>query len=553
MQSISIAFCTVTNVYDIDKLISGYLSQTINEHALHATSLQYMKIIPDRVHWKKRYFQSVRYIEYGFPLHTNSSSETHSTNDKIYKKLNFIQSISYYYCGMNISCGMNTSMDNVWIDESQLYMNSVMFPIQIVESYEFVRSEVCERMALGLYQSIVDMFKPDTYVESNQRSNLIIRVSPNVKAELSFSQFIGNVASFISSKTHPFFSLQSIGVMYRFLVKFGEFESYKETVIHNIWQMDSSLALQLNVFSDSDIDICMNQIKHPKMHKYVTNTLKQQVNFTGNKSFILEHDKTADAYNLSGNFWRYAKMYQVLTGSTAIKHQVENDTVEIVNLFQLLRECQWKHRYTERTRSTGSTLVDCALIAFGIYESYEGNMDGHEYVLNALKCIISNNDLYCSKLSPSISANETYFQHSRSMYLMLRDLRQSLIEDVFYPYLNELINDTQFVSIINNNTDHVIDGYLQTTLSKLMVVALEEYKDTEMVKKIATVFKPKINVCKNCIFESKYDCDSLVISWMDVLVIHECMHLKKYFQQRFKHQISKSSVYQTNYQMKRAA
>ena len=93
------------------------------------------------------------------------------------------------------------------------------------------------------------------------------------------------------------------------------------------------------------------------------------------------------------------------------------------------------------------------------------------------------------------------------------------------------MNDNQFANIVNNNTDSQIDTYLQTTLAKLIVLALEEYKDIEMIKKITAVFEPKINVC------ASVEWDSEMMPFMDVLVSHECMYLIKYFQQRFKHQI----------------
>ena len=142
LQSISIVFGTVTNIYDIETVVNSYLSNTIDQHALHATSFDYMKMIQqESSHVTSRYFQSVRYILHGFPI----TNETNN-NDTVYKKLNFIQSIALYYCGINMSHVINTSLDNISIDESKLHMNSVIFPVQIVESYELVRHEICERI-----------------------------------------------------------------------------------------------------------------------------------------------------------------------------------------------------------------------------------------------------------------------------------------------------------------------------------------------------------------------------------------------------------------------
>ena len=526
LQSISIAIGTVTKVHDIETLIGRYLLNTIDQHALHATSYDYMKMVQDESHLTAQYFQSVRYIKYGFPVHTNSSlySQTNSTNDTIYKQLNFVQSIALHYCRMNMSDVMDSSFDNILINESELHLNSSIFPVQMVESYGLIRSEICERIKLGLYQSVIDMFRDDMYLKSKERN--IVQLNPNVNADSFFSRLIRNVANFISIRIHASFSLDSIAEMYLFLVKFGEFESYKKTIIHQIWQMDDSFALQSNVFSYSmypDIDLCVYQIKHPKMHKYLINILKQQVQSTANKSFILDHDFG----NVSRKFWHYVEIYQFLTKYVAANRTVKNNIVELHNMFQLLRECQ-----TTISTSPSSTIVDCTLIAFGIYESCK-DVDGHGYVLNAIKCIISNHDTYCSKFGRFV--NETDYEYFNGMFSKLRnDLRQSMNEVVFYPYIDELMNDTQFVNIVNNNTDFEIDTYLQTVLSKLMALALEEYRDIEMIKKIATVFKPKINVCINCIPESKYDWRSLMIPWMDVLVFNDCMYLTKYFQLRFK-------------------
>ena len=533
LQSISIAFGTVTKVHDIENLISSYLSHTIDQHALYATSYNYMQIVQDESNLTPRYLQSIRYILHGFPI-ANGTND----NENTYKKLNFIQSIAYYYCGISMSRVMSTSLDNILINQSQLYMNSTIFPVQVVESYEFIRFEICERIKLGLYESVVDMFKPDMHVQSTQRNPVILQLNSNVNADSSFSRFIGNVADFISLNTHASDSLQSIDQMYQFLVKFGEFESYKEAVVRQIWQIDNSLALQSNPFTSATYDeiaICVHQIKHPKMHKYVTNTLKQQVKSTGNRSFILDHDidhgKTEDMF--SRDFLHYARIYQFLTNSVAADYDVEHNEVEVHNMFELLHECY--REYATIFRSTSSTMVDCVLIVFGVYESCNDDINGHEYVLDAIKCIISNHQLYCSTFAPL--ANETDYERSSSIFLALRkDLRESLSEAVFYPYIHELMNDTQFVNIVNNNTNFEIDTYLQTIFSNLMMLALDEYKDIEMIKKIATEFKPKINVCRNCILENKYKWDALMISWMDVLIKQKFIYLTKYFQQRFKHQ-----------------
>ena len=493
LQSISIAYTlgTVTKVYDIETVIRSYVSHSIDEHALHATSNHYMQMVQDESHLTSRYLQSVRYILHGFPI-TNEAND----NDTVYKKLNFIQSIAYYYCGINMSDVMSATLDNIFVDESQLYMNSVIFPVQLVESYELVRSEICERIKLGLYQSVIDMFNQYGY------------------ADPFFGRFIRNVANFISSKEHEFLSLQRIGDMYPFLAKFGEFELYKETVIDQIWKIDNmwrkSKILDKIQF---DIDTCVSQIKHPKMHKYVTDILKS----TGNKSFILNQHNTSD-------FWHHVQLYQLSTASAAVSHHAENDTIKVRNLLQLLDECRLKPKFL----LTGTSMAACRLITFGIYESCEDRMNGHEYVLNAIKCIISNHDLYYSKFGPLTNEMDYKFKSQ-----LTNSLRKSLSEADIYLYLNELMNDTQFVNIVNNNTDSEIDTYLQKILSELMVHALEQHKDIQMIKKIAIVFKPKINVYAKCI---DYPLNLRMISWMDVLMKHECMYLETYFQQRFKHQ-----------------
>ena len=488
LQSLSIAFGTVTKIYDIETLINSYLSHTIDENALHATSYDYMQIVEDESHWQKRYFQSLRYIKYGFPMYTNSRSylNTSSTNDTVYKKLNFIQSIAFYYCGMNMSDIMNASLDNIHINESQLYMNLAMFAVQLVESYELIRSEICERIKLGLHQSVVNMFNPHANDDS------------------FFSGFIQHVADFTFCKATQPFSLESLGRIYPFLAKFGEFESYKETVIHQIWKIDN-FALQSKVLGHimySDIDVCVSQIEHPQMYKYVTDILKQQVISTGNTSFILNHHNTTD-------FRYYVEMYQLSTGSAINRDQIENKTIDMRGLLRVLDECR---RTTGSVLST-TTMTECTLIVFRIYESYQDGTNGHEYVLNAIKCIISNRDVYCSKFSRMASGTDYDF-YSNTFWI--DRLRESLNEYVFYPYVNEIMNDTEFINFLNNNTNSETDGYLQTILSNLMMISMEEYGDIEMIKKIATVFASRIHTCR---------------------LSQEFMYLTKYFQQRLRRQV----------------
>ena len=510
LQSISIAyaFLNTTKMYDIKTVVNSYVSNTIDQHSLHATSPHYMNMIQQESHLTARYFQSVRYILHGFSI-TNATNN----NEKVYPKLNFIQSIAYFYCGMNMSDVMSVPFDNIFIDESHLYMNSTIFPVQLVESYELIRSEICERIKLELYQSIVDLFEPHVYVHHS-----------------FFVRFIGSVAKFISSKTHrKSFSLQGIGNIYPFLAKFGEFELYKETVIHHMWEINN-FALASKASGDGirvEFDLCVNDIKYPKMFRYIARIL----NSTGNTSFIQKDHNTSD-------FWHYVEMYEFATGIAAVNHQVGNNTLEIINLMQLLYEC-W---VPSESFITSAIMTDCMLIAFGIYEScepFEDGTDGHEHVLNALKCIFAHHDLYCSKYGAS-------YDHFSHMFSMLRDdVEESQIEDVFYPYLNEMMNDAQFVTIVNNNTDSEIDTYLQEILFKLMMYALEEHKDIEMIKKIASVFKPKINIYTDyCTFQGnlKYQLSALAMSWVDVLIQNECMYLIKYFQQRFKHQVMVTQV-----------
>ena len=527
LQLISTAFGTSTNVHDIETVIRSYLSDTNDEHALHATSYGYMQVVQDESHLSTRYFQAARYILHGFPMYTNDTND----NSTVYKKLNFIQSIALYYCGMNISYIINTSFDNILINESELHLNSSIFPVQMVESYELIRSEICERIELGLYQSVVDMFKQDVRSRSRQSNNLILPMNLNVNARSSksLSSFIRNVAYFISFKTSQRVpELSSICQMHQFLVKFGEFELHKGTVIHHVWQTD-----KLSSSLGGDIGICVNQIRYPKMHKYITDVLKQQVNLTGNQSFILSRNKTCD-------FWTYVQMYQLRTDNDPINHQAENNTVELRNLLQLLDECRQKHA---ATFDSSENIATCALIAFRIYESHKDRINGHEYVLNAIKCIIANHDIYCSKFRTVASATDYHYSNS-TLLMISHNLRQSLSAAVFYPYIDKLMNDTQFVNIVNNNTDSATDTYLHTILSKLMVLALEEYKDIEMIKKIARVFKPKINVCVNCIRENKFHigfAQPKMLSWMDMLVKCDCIYLTKYFQLRFKQQVDDCS------------
>ena len=488
LQSISIAFGTVTNVHDVETVISSYLLHTIDQHTLHATSSKYMQIVQDESHLASRYFQSVRYIKHGFPMHTNSSSHTNSTNDIVYKKLNFVQSIAYYYCGINMSSVVHPSLDNILIDESQLYMNSTIFPIQLVESYELVRSEICERIKQGLYKSVVNMFKPESFFSDYS----------------FFPGVVRNVSNFISFGTDEVFLLDTVGFMYPFLVKFGEYELYKDSVFQHLWQMDdfSADALVDEVEMDGKIAICVNQIQHPKMYKYATSVL----NLTGD-------DNTSD-------FWYYVRMYQLSTGKNPLNryHQVEdNNNITVRNVLQLIDEC----RLIGRTVLTHITTGDCSLIALRIHEFRDDGVNGHEYVLDAIKCAMSNHDLHCSKF-----ANETSTDK----------LRKLLSVSVLYPYFNEIMNDNQFVNIVNNNINSQIDTYLQGILTKLMMVALEQYKDIEMIKQISTVFKPKINVYTNCIlFENEYPLDSRKLSWMDVLNTYGCRYLTKYFRQIFSH------------------
>ena len=527
LQFASIAFGTVTTVYDIETVIRSYLSNTIDQHTLHATSSDYMQMIQRESHVTSRYFQSIRYILHGFVMR-NSTDD----NDKVHKKLNFIQSIAYYYCGMNMSYIVNTSsLDNICINERQLHMNSTIFPVQMVESYELIRFEICQRIKLELYQSVVDLFKLDKYVQLRQRIKF-------PKHDSFLLMFIGNVADFISSKTsQSLFAFQGVGQMYPFLVKFGEFELYKETVIRQILQIDNALTLNAEFpgkVMSYDIELCVTQIKYPRMLKYITTTLlEQQVKSTRNKSFIL----STSQYH-ANNFWHHARMYQHLTNSNAINHQTENNTIhlEIRNLMQSLDQCLG-------ATSRSQTIAYCVLIAFRMYQLYhhQDDTDTYEYVLDAIKCIISNHDIYCSKFNTL--TNETdHHDFNLTFFTRKRNLRKSLHQGVFYPYINELMNDTQFVNIINDNTDSEIDTYLQTTLSRWMVLALEQYKDIQMIQKIATLFEPKINVCTNCTLDTKYAWYEITrISWMDVLMKHDCMYLTKYFEQRFNHQLDDCS------------
>ena len=212
--------------------------------------------------------------------------------------------------------------------------------------------------------------------------------------------------------------------MYPFLAKFGEFESYKETVIYQIWKIDKFVR-ESQFFGDemsSDIDICVSQIEHPKMSKYVTDTLEQQVKSSERESFLLNHYKICD-------LWYYAQMYHLLTGTAAINHQGKNNTIEIGNLLQLLLDCPSKYEATFESATTY-----CPLIAFAIYESRKDGINdginGHEYVLNAIKCIISNHDLYYSKFGSLTNEMEYKFKSK-----LTNILRQSLSAAVFYPYL----------------------------------------------------------------------------------------------------------------------
>ena len=157
-----------------------------------------------------------------------------------------------------------------------------------------------------------------------KESNVDYMFSPvHADSESFFEGFIQRVANFVSSKQSEssIVSLQNIGPMYQFLANFGEFELYKETVIRNICEMDNSL-------QDCEIDICLNQIEHPKMYKYITTKLQQQQQqqrqrvdskSTGQKSLIL------NPYNAS-DLWQHVQMYEHLTLVNAFKHQVDNGT-----------------------------------------------------------------------------------------------------------------------------------------------------------------------------------------------------------------------------------
>ena len=526
LQSISITFGTVTNVYDIETVINNYLSNTIDHHSLHATSSKYMNMVQDESHTTSRYFQSVRYILHGFVI-TNETNDS----DKRYKKLNFLQSIALFYCDINMSNVVNnTPFVNISIDESKLFMNSSIFPLQLVESYQLVRSEICQRIKLGWYHSVIDLF------------------NPHVRSDSFFSRFIQDVVNFISSNSSEYvYELQRVGQMYPFLAKFGEFELYKQTVIRNILKMDTLLQLQSeltfldldNPILQNEIEVCVNQIKYPKMNEYIANILEQQVKSTGNKSFILNH------YNCNASdLWHHVRMYENLTGMDAINHQlqVENNTIKMHNLLQLLDHCLV---YSARRLTSSKSIIDCTLITFRMYELCDhkiNGMDGREYVINAIKCIISNHDVYCSKLSQLTNGTLTQHDDFRSTSLRINNnLKKPLGQAIFYLYLNDLMNDTQFVNIINNNTDSVNSNDIYSPpildLFNWMLLALEEYKDIEMITKIATVFRPKINVGGNYIFEFQHAFQKLVLqSWMDVLVTRNCTYLTKYFQQRFNRQ-----------------
>ena len=493
LQCFSLVFGTTTKTYDIETVINSYLSNTIDQHALHATSQDYMEMIQQESNLTPRYLQSVRYILHGFP---NTIA-----NETIYTKLNFIQSIALFYCGINMSQVMNISFENISIDESQLYTNSSIFPVQIVESYELVRSEICERIKLGLHQSVVDMF--------DRRKN----------TDPFFPDFIQHVASFISStprKINKISMWEHVAQLYPFLSRFGEYELYKERVIQEIWKIDSfgiyrDESLLKNKF---DVRTCVSEIQYPKMHKYVSEILKQQVELTGNESFILNHRNVSIT-----DFQYYISMYRLNTNNAPINRQLENNTVKMPDLMQLLDE-------SKRNAGILMSMTECALIVFRIYES----CDAHEYVVNAIKCIISKHDLYCSKFIPLAIGSDNH-----------DDLRKSFTRDLLYPYLNDIMNDTVFVNIVNNisiYTDSKTNSYLQTILPRLMLLALNEYKDIDMIKKIATVFKPTINVCANCFrVVKKLYLSASSISWMDVLMKDECMYLTNYFQQRFRRQI----------------
>ena len=512
LQSISFVFGinTRTKIYDIETVINSYLSNTIDQHALHATSSDYMKMIQQESNLSTRYLQSVRYILHGFPITIANETKDNINGRFVYKKLNFIQSIALFYCGINMSQVIKTSFENIAINESQLYMNSTIFPIQVVESYELVRSEICQRIKLGLHRFVVDMFKTEPYSFP----------------DFFFSGFIEEVALFVSTpfKTGIITVWEKVGQMYPFLSRFGELELYKGPLIQRIWDMDRAGRKSKRLIAEQKfkfaVDTCVSEIKHPKMHKYVVEILKQQVE-TGTKkkkSSILNHRNVSMT-----ELQYYVKMYQLVTLNTAINHQFENNTVEIRDLIQLLGQCQ-------EATSTDSTVMDmneCVLITLKIYQSYYS----HEYIVNTIKCTISDHHLYCSKFIQTLRKNGSQFWRY--------DLRNSIDEAVLYPYLNEIMNDTVFVNIVNNNTDSDINSYWQTMLSKLMSLALEEYRDIDMIKKIATVFTPTIDVREKCISASKNKRRSSLMSrsWMDVLKKHQCMYLTNYFQQRFRHQI----------------
>ena len=170
-----------------------------------------------------------------------------------------------------------------------------------------------------------------------------------------------------------------------------------------------------------------------------------------------------------------------------------------------------------------------------MYELCNHFKDAHGDVVNAIKCIISNHDIYCQL------ANQTGDGDFRSRVLRIRhDMQKSVGSVIFYPYLNEFMNDTQFVNIINNNTNDQDDICLQSILLKWMMFALEEYKDIEMIKKIATVFEPKINVYAKCMYLRKKPIARMT-SWMGVLMTYNCEYLTKYFHQKFGSQMDDSS------------
>ena len=147
---------SVTNVLDTDMVINQYLNNSTDSNTLYYSSLKlarYINKIYKNNDWQITYEQAKRHIEYGYL--TNFTKDDQYT----FKKLNFLQSIAYNYCNMPLNSFIVEKMCTIFeIHDSNLCLNSQIFPIQIIATYPMIRLEVCTQIKLGNIELVLQWF-----------------------------------------------------------------------------------------------------------------------------------------------------------------------------------------------------------------------------------------------------------------------------------------------------------------------------------------------------------------------------------------------------------